>query len=240
MVLLIISIAPVFIILVYIYFRDKYEKEPVGLLLKGLLFGAIIMIPILAVETLLQKAGRAIDDLAGAAYTAFVVAAFTEELFKFLAVYILIWRNKNFNEKFDGIVYAVFVSLGFAAVENIFYVFEYGSSVGFIRAVTSVPAHALFGIYMGFYLGIAKFFPERRISSIRKALLVPILFHGIYDFLLLSEHPILLLLFFPFLIVMWWLGFRRMKQQISTSRFKSKNTEVDDQIIDINESDSGK
>jgi len=185
MILLLLSIAPVLIILVYIYFRDKYEKEPIGLLLWGLLLGALIMIPILVVEYILMIPAEQMKGMGNAAYVSFVVAALTEETFKFLAVYILIWRNKNFNEKFDGIVYAVFVSLGFGAVENIFYVFEYGSSVGLARAITSVPAHALFGVFMGFHLGIAKFFPEKRKASLRKAIIIPVIFHGIYDFLLL-------------------------------------------------------
>ena len=220
MTLLLISIAPVFIILVYIYFRDKYEKEPIGLLLKGLFFGMFIIIPILIVEFLLIIPADYMTGWGNAAYVSFVVAGFTEEIFKFLAVFILIWRNKNFNEKFDGIVYAVFVSLGFAMVENILYVFEYGSGTGWARAVTSVPAHAFFGVSMGFYLGIARFYPKKRAIAIKMAIFIPILFHGIYDFLLLSENMVMLIIFFPFMIFMWWLGFRRMKQHISTSRFK--------------------
>jgi len=220
MTLLLISIAPVIIILTYVYFRDKYEKEPVGMLLKGLFFGMVIVIPILVIEYLLMIPAEYMSGLGNAAYVSFVVAAATEEIFKFIAVFILIWRNKNFNEKFDGIVYAVFVSLGFALVENIFYVFEYGSQTGLGRALTSVPAHTFFGVFMGFYLGIAKFYPEKRSVALRMAIFIPILFHGIYDFLLLSENNVLLILFFPFMFVMWWLGFKRMKQRISTSRFR--------------------
>jgi len=116
MTLLLVSIAPVIIIAIYIYYRDKYEKEPIGLLLRGLLFGCLIMIPILIIEHLLGLASSHLSGIPKAAFDAFIIASVTEEGFKFLAVYLLIWKNKNFNEKFDGIVYAVFVSLGFAGV----------------------------------------------------------------------------------------------------------------------------
>ena len=102
-----------------------------------------------------------LEGLSYAAYTAFIVAALTEEGMKFLAFYFFFWKNRNFNERFDGIVYAVYISLGFAGIENILYVFTGGYSVGVIRALTAVPAHALFGIVMGYYFGMAKFNPGR-------------------------------------------------------------------------------
>ena len=120
--LLILSLAPVLIIAGYIYFRDKYEKEPIKLLLFALLAGGLTVIPILFVERFLDSFTDSFYGLLSPAWNAFVVAAFTEELFKFIALYLLIWKSAEFNEKFDGIVYDVFVSLGFAAVENVLYV----------------------------------------------------------------------------------------------------------------------
>src|SRR5680860_1439985 len=107
--LILLSLAPVFIILGYIYFRDKYEKEPIRLLLFALLAGAITVIPILFVEQFLSVFTNLFSGLFSAAWNAFVVAAFSEELFKFIALYLLIWKSPEFNEKFDGIVYAVFI-----------------------------------------------------------------------------------------------------------------------------------
>ena len=161
MAVLLASLAPVFIILFYIYFRDKYEKEPLGMLVQSLV-------------------GRYADCYSGdfcGAMALCTYAPFREgrqllhsmpfwwldppkRLFKFLALYLLIWKSPSFNEKFDGIVYAVFVSLGFAAVENVMYVMDGGFQTATVRALTAVPAHAIFGVTMGYYLGIAHMYTE--------------------------------------------------------------------------------
>lgn len=212
MTLLTIALAPVLIILVYIYFRDKYEKEPVKFLLRGLLGGIIITLPVVLVEKALSIPGGGLAGLTHAAWRSFVVAALTEEGFKFLAVYLLFWKSREFDERFDGIVYAVFVSLGFAAIENILYVFQSGMQTGIIRALTAVPAHAVFGITMGYYLGLAKFIPAQKTGLLFKAIFYPIVLHGIYNFMLLSSHPLLLLLFIPYLIFMWRAASKKLKK----------------------------
>jgi len=211
MILLTLALAPVFILLVYVYFRDKYDKEPIGLLLKGLFLGALVTIPVVFVESGFSVLGKSLSGFAAAAYHGFVVAGFTEEMFKFLAVMFIFWRHKAFDEKFDGIVYAVFVSLGFAAVENILYVFEHGSGVGVLRALTAVPAHLLFGVAMGFYIGLARFLPDERNKLLLQALYMPMLLHGFYDFILFSNNSLMLLLFIPYIIYLWRSGLRRMR-----------------------------
>ncbi|MBE9517251.1 MAG: PrsW family intramembrane metalloprotease [Bacteroidetes bacterium] len=220
MAVLLASLAPVFIILFYIYFRDKYEKEPLGMLIKALLLGIVIVIPVIFVERMLMILMPQSSKVAEAAYHAFVVAGSTEELFKFLALYLLVWKSPNFNEKFDGIVYAVFVSLGFAGVENVLYVMDGGMQTALTRALTAVPAHAIFGITMGYYLGIAHMYRELKGKYLTRALLVPILLHGIYDFILMVEIDWLLLLFVPFLIVLYIMGIKKMKVLSDTSIFK--------------------
>ncbi len=218
--LVFVALAPVFIIVFYIYFRDKYEHEPLAMLLKALLAGAIIVIPVIFMEGFVSSFDVYLQGLPKAMYNAFFVAAITEESFKYLALMLLIWKNPNFNEKFDGIVYAVFISLGFAGVENILYVSSYGLQVGWSRAFTAVPAHAVFGIIMGFYFGLARFYPEIRRKLLIRALVFPIIFHGIYDYILLSKLPVLLLLFIPFIVFMWITGFRRMKDLSDRSVYK--------------------
>jgi len=217
---LLASLAPVFIILFYIYFRDKYDKEPLGLLVKALLMGIVIVFPVIFVERMLMNLSPHSGKVAEAAYHAFVVAGFTEELFKFLALYILVWRSSSFNEQFDGIVYAVFVSLGFAGVENVLYVMDGGMQTALTRALTAVPAHAIFGIAMGYYLGIAHMYRELRGPYLGRALLVPILLHGIYDFILMVEIGWLLVLFIPYVILLYIMGMRKMKQLSDASVFK--------------------
>lgn len=215
---LFLALAPIFIILIYIYIRDKYEKEPWELLLKTLLAGAFITLPIVLMETFLSGLFGDLTELKLAAYNAFVVAGFTEELFKFLVIYLFIRKNRNFNEPFDGIVYSVFVSLGFAAVENILYVSNYGIDTGFMRAVTAVPAHAIFGVIMGFYFG--KSLHSKRPKYLYLALFMPILFHGIYDFILMSQHYLFLLLIIPFLIYLWKNAFKKISYLSNKSVFK--------------------
>jgi RsiW-degrading membrane proteinase PrsW (M82 family) len=217
---LLASLAPVFIILFYIYFRDKYDKEPLGLLIKALLMGVVIVFPVIFAERFMMNLMPQLGRLGAAAYHAFFVAGLMEELFKFLALYILVWRSPSFNEQFDGIVYAVFVSLGFAGVENVLYVMDGGMQTAFTRALTAVPAHAIFGIAMGYYLGIAHSYEELRASYLRRALLVPILLHGIYDFILMVEIDWLLLLFIPYVMWLYFMGLRKMKQLSDASVFK--------------------
>lgn len=220
--LLVIAVAPVFIVLFYVYFRDKYEHEPLGMLLKALGAGILITIPISFVEQGLSNfAAGVISSRMEVVWSAFVVAGGTEELFKYIALYLLIWANKNFNERFDGIVYAVFVSLGFAMVENLLYVLQGGFGVGWIRALTAIPAHTFFGITMGFYFGIARFSDERaRASFMIRALLWPIILHGFYDFCLMSGIPILLLIFIPFIVYLWIQSFQKMKKLSDASSFR--------------------
>ncbi|MFV0375695.1 MAG: PrsW family glutamic-type intramembrane protease [Mangrovibacterium sp.] len=217
--LLLLALAPIAILLTYIWLRDKYEKEPWQMLLKALVLGGLSVIPILLVERGLMSLIDLFGGYMRVFWNAFVVAAFTEELFKFLFLYGLIWKSTEFNEKFDGIVYAVFISLGFAAVENVLYVTRYGHDVGVIRALTAVPAHFLFGVSMGYFFGMARFLAAKRTLMMRNALLVPIVLHGIYDFILMSQNPWLLLAFIPFVIWMWRFGMKRMNELSASSIF---------------------
>jgi protease PrsW len=225
--LVFLSLAPVLIILTYVYFRDKYEQEPWDLLLKAILMGVAITLPVVLVESFFVAVKPVMGVFGNAAYMSFLVAGLTEESFKFLALYILIWRNPEFNEKFDGIVYAVFVALGFAGVENILYVVQNGAGVGLIRALTAVPAHALFGVTMGYYFGIAHMVKEFRKPFLWQALLIPVFLHGIYDFILFSGSPLLITVFIPYLVWLYITGFRRMKLISDDSVFRDDQIEKD-------------
>lgn len=228
--LLLLALTPAIIIMMYVYFRDKYEKEPIKLILKGMLLGAIIIFPVGLIENILTVFGKSLPLIPKAAWDGFVVAGFTEETFKFMMVFILIWRNQNFNEKFDGIVYSVSVALGFAAIENLFYVFSENSiQVGLLRAFTAVPGHTIFGIIMGFYLGLARFEPMYRRKWLLRAFVIPWFLHGLYDFMLMSGHPLLLLTFIPFLIYMYRIGLKRMKEFNQQSIFNPANINFNDQ-----------
>jgi RsiW-degrading membrane proteinase PrsW (M82 family) len=218
---IVLALAPVFIIAFYIYFRDKYEKEPLRMLILALLAGVIIAFPISIFEEFMFFIGKGLVGIFKPFWDAFFVASFSEEGFKLAVLALLIWKSKEFNEKFDGIVYASFISLGFAGIENVMYVMKSGVGVGIIRAFTAVPAHAVFGIIMGFFFAQAKFYPRKRKKYLFYSFLMPFLVHGIYDFILMSGINILLLIFIPFIIFMWISGFKRMKQQNNASIFRN-------------------
>jgi len=228
MLLVSLSVAPVLIILIFIYLKDKYEKEPLKLLIFTLFLGCLTPIPVLIVDAGWEFLGGlfTFTHYGSVFYDSFIVAGFTEELFKFLVLILFIWKNKNFDEKFDGIVYAAFVSLGFALVENILYVLSGGAGVALIRAFTAVPAHALFGITMGYFFGLARFNDSKKNILLLSALLIPILVHGFYDFILMSENGILLLAFIPFMIIIFVLAFQMIKSHTNNSKYNPKNMEV--------------
>jgi len=219
--LLSLAIAPIFICAFYFYIRDKYEKEPINLLTVGLFFGVVITFPIVFMGNVLMLFLPSGASLAFEAfYIAFVISSFTEEFFKYIVLFFLTWRNKNFNEKFDGIVYAVFVSLGFAFLENILYVFSDelgGTSTAINRAIFSVPGHALFGAHMGYYFGLAKFDGHKYLVV---AFLSPWLIHAIYNYILLSDIPFTLPIFTIFAACLWVSGLKKMDRLVKASPFK--------------------
>ncbi len=223
MVLLLAAIAPSAALMYYFYMKDKYEKEPRHLLTKAFIFGAVSVIPILIVEIKLNLFDVGDKRLIAVGYTAFIVAGLVEEAFKFLIFLILIWNNEEFNEMYDGIVYSVFISLGFATVENIAYVSSAGFSVAFLRSITAVPAHALFGVTMGYYLGIAKFVRQPyKIGYFLSGFFVPILLHGIYDFILLSHRYYITAIFIFYMVYLWKRGIRSVNELIASSPYKEE------------------
>lgn len=219
--LVLLSIAPVAIIAFYLWSRDKYEREPIRLLLIAMLAGAFIVLPVIVIENFIAVIGERFTGLAQAAWHAFAVAGFTEELFKYLALYIFIWRSPEFNEKYDGIIYATFVSLGFAGVENLMYVLESGHQTGMMRAFTAVPAHAIFGITMGYYFGLARFYEKQQKQLKAKALWIPVLLHGIYDFILMTGIEWLWFVFLGFVGFLYYLGHKKMKKLSDLSYFRT-------------------
>ena len=221
--LLFISLAPIFIIAFYIYSRDIYEKEPISYLLKALSIGAIIVLPVVFIEKQLSAPADKLEGISNAAWIAFIVAGLTEEGMKYLAFLLFFWKSSNFNERFDGIVYAVYISLGFAGIENILYVFSGGYSVGIVRALTAVPAHALFGVVMGYYFGLAKFHQKFRGVYLMLAFFLPFVFHGLYDFLLMANSPFFLSIFIPLFIYFWIIGFRKISIASDASVFRKNN-----------------
>jgi len=232
----IIAIAPGLALALAIYFTDRYDREPLGLLVKVFIFGALSVIPTALVERILSSF-NVFGGVLSAAYTAFIVAGLTEEFFKRGVVLRTAYFHRAFDEKLDGIIYAVFSALGFATIENIMYVvfrFSANPTVGLYRGVLSVPAHMLFGVTMGYYLSLSKFAlnEEIRKNYLRKALTVPLIFHGIFNFILMSKIPVLMILFLPFVAFLWAINLKRLNEYTRESkntyeRLRDQNDELE-------------
>lgn len=226
MLLLASALAPSAALLYYFYMRDKYEREPRRCLLKAFLLGGVIVVPVLFVEMVLNVFDMADSSLLAAGYTAFVVAGLVEETFKYLLFFLYIWKHREFDEMYDGIVYSVFISLGFATVENLAYVLSTGFNTALVRSLTAVPAHALFGVAMGYYLGIAKFAKEKyRRKLIWLGFLSPVLLHGVYDFILFSQRFSMLIFFIPYMLYLWRRGLRNVDELVEFSPFRDETEE---------------
>jgi len=222
--LLIIAIAPVFVVIIYIYIKDKFEKEPKLLLFYNFLFGAIISIIVSTILYFLYDLLLPHPDTYNVFHQflkAFFMVGLVEEFSKYIIVRYYAQPKKDFNEPFDGIIYAVMVSMGFAFVENILYVYEGGFKVGLIRAFTAIPAHATFAILMGYFMGIAKF-SKHRIKWNLAGLGLAILFHGAYDFFLFINFiPGISIGAFVSLIIGIILAKKAIKIHQKNSNFKS-------------------
>ena len=156
-------------------------------------------------------------------YTAFFSSAGVEEAVKFLFLFFLIWGNRNFNEPLDGIVYGVFVSLGFAWAENVIYVTHPilgGYETAFARALLSVPGHGLFGVRMGYYFALGKHRSRKRYLPL--AFFSPYLAHALYNYFLLKREPVFWLFFSVLEARLWVFGLKRIKELQNCSPFREK------------------
>lgn len=222
--LLAIAVIPGAFLAAMIYRMDKYEHEPPALIAKLLLFGAISVIPTIAVELALESVyGAFFEGLAFLIVENMLGVALVEEGFKYLFLKLGSWKHKAFDYQFDGVVYAVSVSIGFAVVENIMYVGMDGFATGILRAVTAVPGHTIFGIFMGYYYGMAKYFDYRGETKLVKkykkmAIVVPMLIHGIYDIVASLESGMACLLFFVGIFSLEFYTYKRVKKLAAADR----------------------
>ena len=200
------ALLPPILLLLFVWHKDA-TKEPFLQLLKAVIFGALICIPAVFWESFMGTLlfnGEEPTTIIGTTLNAFLCAAVPEETLKLIALWLVLRRNPYFDEHFDGIVYAVCVSLGFAAVENVGYVLNHEEawvSVAVTRALMAVPGHYAFAVFMGYYYSMYHFVRHDATTAI-SILLVPVLAHGIYDSLAMSSmvNPLIGGLGFVFLI----------------------------------------
>jgi RsiW-degrading membrane proteinase PrsW (M82 family) len=185
--LLLLALAPGLVIALYVYVRDKYEREPFKAVAVTFALGAFGAFVAAMLESAFPYHEKTATLLATAANATLVVAPI-EEVVKFLVVWLFVYRAPAFNEPFDGVVYCVMASMGFATLENIAYVMGGGMHVAIERALISVPGHAAYGAIMGYYMGRAKFDTSgQKATLLFKGLLLAIIAHGLFDFGLLSR-----------------------------------------------------
>ncbi len=220
--LLLLAVLPGILLVKHVYDLDEIEKEPVPLIKSLLIGGALTCIPAGLLEWVLDmplgivaEPGSYLGDL----LQNFIGIALVEELAKYFILKKKTWNSSEFNYRFDGIVYAVSASMGFAILENIMYVMssDGGMMVALTRALLSVPGHGVFGIFMGYYYGAAKQCynaGEEGLSSAlrKKAVWFPMLLHGFYDFALTRDEGMWLLAFFVFIIILYYTTFKNLKR----------------------------
>ena len=213
-----IAILPIVVLCLYIYKKDV-DKEPRHLLKRIFILGMFSVIPIVFSENIVQKllSIENNNDLITLFASTFIGVALIEELAKWLVVYFGVYNNKEFNHPYDAIVYSVYSSLGFAIVENICYIISspptYVMRVGIYRAILTVPAHAFFGVIMGYFLSQAK--KEEYSANITMSnrfmalsILMSVTAHAVYDYLLFTERDEFVTIFFIFVALLYVLCFR--------------------------------
>ena len=187
-----VGLLPSLLLFLFIWRKDPVP-EPFGQLFKGLCYGALICFPVAALELVVSMLLLGADGpttILGTTVQAFFVAAVPEEAFKLLALWLLVRKSPWFDEHVDGIVYAVSVSLGFAAIENVAYLFDNADDwqmVAVMRALMAVPGHYAFAVLMGYYYSMY-YFVERSTRNYMLILLAPVLAHGCYDALLMASQ----------------------------------------------------
>lgn len=206
------ALIPPIILMVFIYKQDKTEPEPMGLIVQLLILGALTVVAAGFIERVaegffLLLTGLSPNSTLYKLILYFFIVAWTEEGVKHFVLNRVTWTNPAFDYTFDAMVYAVAISLGFAAAENISYVFSFGLATALTRAVTAIPGHCIFAVYMGYFYGMSRYYfthfqPRRSGIYMKLSMIFPILIHGFYDFIISLDKPFITLLFLIYLIAL--------------------------------------
>lgn len=217
--LMFLALLPGVLIIIYIFKRDKVEKEPVPLIVKMIILGAVSCAPAAFLEGIMDGIlpQFSYGSLPYAVTTAFFSAGLIEECCKFAFLKVGIWRNREFDYRFDGIVYGVSTAIGFACLENVLYVMDGGISVAVTRAFLAVPLHAFCGVFMGAFFGAAKYHYTRGNRSRASALQVQgvvtaIIVHGIYDTFAMWNSQFSTALLLGFTVIVYIAGIKTINR----------------------------
>lgn len=206
--LLSVAIAPGLALFSYFYLRNQISAEPSRTLFHTFIYGAILTFPILFIQHVFE-----VEHIFQSMFiTNVLFTSLLEEFFKWLVLVMAIYQHVEFDDPYDGILYGASVSLGFATVENILYIFTFGLDTAFLRALLPVSSHAIFGVVMGYYLGRAKFaLSESSKPLLFIALLAPLSLHMVYNGIL-SIKSISMYFMIPFMLFLWWLCLAKVKK----------------------------
>lgn len=216
-----VAIAPALALFSYLYLRKQIAKEPSKTLFHAFIYGAIMTFPILFIQHVFEEEHVFNNEF----FRNVVFTSSLEEFFKWIIIFILVYKTIEFEDAYDGILYGASVSLGFATVENILYLLSFGLDTAFIRALLPVSSHALFGVVMGYYFGKAKFSAtSEKVKWIAVAFLAPFLLHILYNSILYSYDDWLYLMI-PFMLFLWWFGLTRVKyaHTFAMQQFRKRN-----------------
>jgi len=215
------GVAPGIALLTYFYLRHEHESEPVGYILRSFIFGILLVFPLMFIDYIVQT------EFGGREEVQLIRTAVTEEFAKWFVVFYTVYIHQRFNDYYDGIIYAVACSLGFATLENILYLMVNGTVEHMLfRALLPVSGHALFAVIMGFFMGMAKFshHPYRWLSL---SITIPVFAHILFNLLILENGGISVLPI-VFMIILWTIGLFQVRGANRLNRrFKRKKQHSD-------------
>ncbi len=218
---LLLAVAPGLAICIFIYWKDKFEKEPLTLLIVSFLLGMFSVVPTLILSLIGQIMGFDPESnmLWWSLISCIVGIGLVEEYCKYFFVRFYAYRKPAFNEPFDGITYSVMVAMGFATVENVMYAWNGGEGVAWLRMFTAVPAHATDGIFLGYFLGLQKMHGKKFFGLLGLGLTA--VSHGLYDFFALNtQHNAMFILYwFIVFVLSIYLSFKAIRIHRNNSPF---------------------
>ncbi len=201
-----VGFAPIVALMSFFYLKDQFQ-EPLALIVRSFILGALLVFPIMFIQHAFTIEGIHMNVF----FESFLQIALLEEFLKWFVFMFVMYNHQEFDDHYDGIVYAVAISLGFASVENVLYLLTNGIEYGFSRAFFPVSSHALFGVIMGYYFGKAKIRDSSTKYNLTLAFFIPFILHGVYDFILQTVITYWFYVLVPFMIALWIFGLHRMK-----------------------------
>ncbi|GAE35902.1 glutamic-type intramembrane protease PrsW [Halalkalibacter akibai] len=202
------AMAPGMALLSYFYLRSHYSTATKVQVFRTFIIGVLLVFPIMVIQYAFTVEGYFEQPFG----RAFVLYGFVEEFFKWFLLWVFAYQHAFFSRRYDGIVFGVSLSLGFATAENVLYLVANGLETAFGRALLPVSSHALYGVIMGYYLGSAKVEYAHKKKYMLLALVLPVGLHGTYDFILLIFDIYFLIGLIPFMLVLWWVALNKVKR----------------------------